>query len=468
MFRLRLDRDAGRIVIDERWRPRYGPAPGPQLRLGPGDHRRARLLDGQRAQPHRPDDARQRRGSRARCGCGGRAATTARVALGRDQRPALRDRVEPAGLGSRAAGSSSPTTPATPSLRAWRLVGRRARAALAPRRLRPRRPPDPLSRTRASSSSRTGATPPRCAGRSCGRALRPASRQVLARSARGPPRLARRPAATSSSCSTSTPARRRRGSTSPRPSQGFLFPAPGLRARRLLPVADHDRPRRRRLTASAAPGAQPGGLGVLHEREQPLDDRLAASPRRRGGPRPGPRSRRASPRGPSRRRSPRRPARPARCACRRPRTASPASDLLELVAGRLGLVREDRDEPPHVVALAVLGHGEAATPHARAGRAVGGSRGARGRRGPPRGLGERGAEVAEHDRHRHHVAGGRVVRREDRPHPKAQLRHVRPSLLPRERSQSCVASARARRACRRLGQLSWTTRIRRSRKPPSQ
>lgn len=28
VYRLRLDRDAGRIVVDERWRPRYGPAPG--------------------------------------------------------------------------------------------------------------------------------------------------------------------------------------------------------------------------------------------------------------------------------------------------------------------------------------------------------------------------------------------------------------------------------------------------------
>lgn len=27
LYRLRLDRDAGRIVVDERWRPRYGPAP---------------------------------------------------------------------------------------------------------------------------------------------------------------------------------------------------------------------------------------------------------------------------------------------------------------------------------------------------------------------------------------------------------------------------------------------------------
>jgi hypothetical protein len=28
VFRLRLDRDAGRLTIDERWRPSYGPAPG--------------------------------------------------------------------------------------------------------------------------------------------------------------------------------------------------------------------------------------------------------------------------------------------------------------------------------------------------------------------------------------------------------------------------------------------------------
>ena len=43
--------------------------------------------------------------------------------LGRDQRAALRDRVQPAGLGSRAAGSSSPTTPATPSSAPGALSG---------------------------------------------------------------------------------------------------------------------------------------------------------------------------------------------------------------------------------------------------------------------------------------------------------------------------------------------------------
>jgi hypothetical protein len=28
VFRLRLDREAARLTIDERWRPSYGPAPG--------------------------------------------------------------------------------------------------------------------------------------------------------------------------------------------------------------------------------------------------------------------------------------------------------------------------------------------------------------------------------------------------------------------------------------------------------
>ena len=28
MFRLRLDRQAGRLTIDDRWQPSYGPAPG--------------------------------------------------------------------------------------------------------------------------------------------------------------------------------------------------------------------------------------------------------------------------------------------------------------------------------------------------------------------------------------------------------------------------------------------------------
>ena len=47
------------------------------------------------------------------------------------------------------------------------------------------------------------------------------------------------------------------------------------------------------------------------------------------------------------------------------------------------------------------------------------------RRVRARGLREGGADVAEHDGHGHHVAGGLVVRREDGPHPKAQLGHVR-------------------------------------------
>ncbi len=114
VFRLRLDRDAGRIVIDERWRPRYGPAPDRSYGWDPvitdehvfwmdnGRNRtdRTMLGSGEQAEPGAAvvGAPRRRRG-----------------ALGRDQRAALRDRVEPAGLGSRAARSSSPTTPATPS-----------------------------------------------------------------------------------------------------------------------------------------------------------------------------------------------------------------------------------------------------------------------------------------------------------------------------------------------------------------
>ena len=40
----------------------------------------------------------------------------------------------------------------------------------------------------------------------------------------------------------------------PSPSQGFLFPAPGLRPRRLLPVADDRRARRRRLDLALRAG----------------------------------------------------------------------------------------------------------------------------------------------------------------------------------------------------------------------
>ena len=98
MFALRLDRDAGRLVLDEHWRPSYGPAPGRSYGWDPvvtGEHvfwmdngrnsvDHTMLGSGSERSPLRLWWARVRR----------------RVGpLGRDQRSAVRDRVEPGGLG---------------------------------------------------------------------------------------------------------------------------------------------------------------------------------------------------------------------------------------------------------------------------------------------------------------------------------------------------------------------------------
>ena len=75
-----------------------------QLRLGPGDNRRARPLDGQRAQPRGPHDAGHGGGARPGAAVVGSSRRRPGGALGGDQRAPVRHRVEPAGLGSRAAG----------------------------------------------------------------------------------------------------------------------------------------------------------------------------------------------------------------------------------------------------------------------------------------------------------------------------------------------------------------------------
>ena len=225
VFRLRLDRDAGRLTIDERWRPSYGPAPGRSYGWDPvitDEH--VLWMDNGRNHTDRtmlgtgesPDPVRlwwaRRDDDRA-------------VLVGGGQRAGVRDRVQPPGLGSRERGRRRLRRG---QRRPARLAPerRRARAALASRRVRPRRPPDPLPRQRASSWPRIGGTPQPCAGRSCGgRCGRPSS------CSRAPPPPDARlcaPAATSSSCSTSTPERTRRASTLPSPSQAFLFPAPGF------------------------------------------------------------------------------------------------------------------------------------------------------------------------------------------------------------------------------------------------
>ena len=75
VFRLRLDRDAGRIAIDEEWRPRYGPAPDRSYGWDPvitDDH--VLWMDNGRNESTGRCWARATR--RGRCGCGGPAATT--------------------------------------------------------------------------------------------------------------------------------------------------------------------------------------------------------------------------------------------------------------------------------------------------------------------------------------------------------------------------------------------------------
>ena len=98
-FRLRLDRDAGRLVLDDRWRPSYGPSPGRSYGWDPvvADHHvlwmdngrndtdRAMLGTGSSPDPVRlwwvrHDDERSIRSRR-------------------DQRPAVRHRVQPTGVG---------------------------------------------------------------------------------------------------------------------------------------------------------------------------------------------------------------------------------------------------------------------------------------------------------------------------------------------------------------------------------
>ena len=172
---------AGRLMVDDRWRPRYGPAPGRSYGWDPvltdehvfwmdnGRNRvdRTMLGDGRAARPRAPVVGAPRRRGRA--------------------------------LGARSAGCRTGPSPTRPPgiparrivvaydagnavLRAWRAGRRRARAAVAPRRLRPRRPPDPLPghararRPGLAGRGRRCAGPP-CAGR-CGRRF-----QVLAQSA---------------------------------------------------------------------------------------------------------------------------------------------------------------------------------------------------------------------------------------------------------------------------------------------
>ena len=143
VFRLRLDRDAGRLTIDDDWRPRYGPAPERSYGWDPvitGEHvfwmdngrnhvDHTMLGSGDQSSAAAPvvGTARRRRG-----------------ALGSGQRTPVRDGVEPARVGSRRRDRRRlrRRQRGRPRVAAAR---RRARVPVAPRRARPRRPPDRLS-----------------------------------------------------------------------------------------------------------------------------------------------------------------------------------------------------------------------------------------------------------------------------------------------------------------------------------
>ena len=243
VLRLRLDRDAGRIVIDESWRPRYGPAPRSQLRLGPGDHRGPCLLDGQRPQPNRQDDAGQRRGRRPgevvvgapRRRRGVRSVEISGLPFGTESNPPGWDPVGGIVIAYDAGNAV---------LRAWRLIGdeleplwRRDSFAHAGHLI-----VYPDTRELVAQDWRDQALLRRPGLR---RALRPVF-QLLSHSARvrrglapGRQRPARRPRP-----------RQRRGEGACGRSlaqPGFPLPGARLRSRHLLPVADHDRPGRGRL-----------------------------------------------------------------------------------------------------------------------------------------------------------------------------------------------------------------------------
>ena len=123
VYRLRLDRDAGRLEIDDAVAALLRPGARAQLRLGPGDHRRARPVDGQRAQPHRPHDARHGRRARPRAAVVGaarrrpRRCARSRSAACRSAPSPTRPRWDPS------SGVVIAYDAGNAVLRAWRLVG---------------------------------------------------------------------------------------------------------------------------------------------------------------------------------------------------------------------------------------------------------------------------------------------------------------------------------------------------------
>ena len=179
MFALRLDRDAGRLVLDEHWRPSYGPAPGRSYGWDPvvtGEHvfwmdngrnsvDHTMLGSGRESSPLRLWWARVDDGSV-------RSVEISGLPYGTESNPA--------GLGP---GGRHRGRLRRGQRRRARLApgGRRARAALAAGRPRARRPPDPLrgharagrgGLARSGSAQAGRAPPPGCRDRADLRAER--------------------------------------------------------------------------------------------------------------------------------------------------------------------------------------------------------------------------------------------------------------------------------------------------------
>jgi hypothetical protein len=166
-YLLRLDRDAGRLSVDERWQPRYGPAPERSYGWDPvitAEH--VLWMDNGRTTPTGRCSAAARR--RARSASGGRAATMARpCARSRSAgSPSEPSRTRRAGIPR--GGSWSPTTPATRS-----CAPGGSRATSSPTSggatASPTRATRSSSPTPASWWSRTGAIGSRGGGPRCDR-----------------------------------------------------------------------------------------------------------------------------------------------------------------------------------------------------------------------------------------------------------------------------------------------------------
>ena len=246
VFRLRLDREAGRLVVDESWRPSYGPAPGRSYGWDPviTDEHVFWMDNG------RNHTDRTMLGS-------GVDSSPVRLWWARrdDDTPCARSRsaVSPMGpsrtrrAGTRSAASSSPTTPATPCCApgAWRATNstlwRRDGFAHAGHLILYPDTRELVVRDWRRLAMHAPAA--RAADRPC---RRPAARRI--RRGRAAPRFA--PAATSW-WSRSRHRRRQGAGGRAVPSPGIPLPRPRLRPRPLLPVADHDRAGGGRLTNGA-------------------------------------------------------------------------------------------------------------------------------------------------------------------------------------------------------------------------